>query len=256
MATRKRRAATGARAIHYTEHACVAHGTYSSENDRRADAGDQRRAAVRMLFGIEWLSDVHWICGATVNRRIPSSPDLAAAFTASQWSTNIANVTCTRCLKNYERDRARDRQTRRDRAEICACAWLVCCRDSGAPSPTTKARTAALLELERQAKRKLSLIRFDLGDDVLDEVSANRLVEKFEKRVAALDEDLRVALKPAIDEYTMAADLRREIDRMIERAGEHVVKVAASHGVLLSEATSHGSNRFIRRLSNVLLGGR
>lgn len=223
--TKKRARRDGA--IHYTEHACVALGVFR-RRDPRTLADFMSDGIETLLFGQQdALADLAecWTCRPP-GRDKPDGP---------RFSTSLARVTCGRCLTRYKRARERDGHTQRRRSAVRFRAWFACCRHAGAPSPMSVAATNDLLTRERALLRWRLIKTF--GDtsfrmsallDRSDGGIGAGLRNALERHVAALGDDDREALRPAIDEYTMAADLLVEVGGMFERARVCVAGVLAS----------------------------
>jgi hypothetical protein len=189
--------------LHFSHHACTVPNPYAGGDvNRRLDAyfggHSQINAANR--------PNHFWRCRALNGN--------------TQHTSVRENVTCKSCIRDLALRNGRRYPVVADSLATMQC-WAACCRFHGAPSPGQGGARAAkkVISMLEKREREQTAKTLAVAGVFYGLTSPHRfretMLETIEKQIPA---EYHEALRPAFDEWTMAADLADEMARMLDRA--------------------------------------
>lgn len=197
--------------VHFTHHACLQLGTHAFDPDRPIAS---RPSTEHWVFVASAYNGCHHLTMGSHRGR---------AIQQGVASCDRAQVTCARCLQDLARYGTGEQVAIREHT------WEKCCRHRGAAHPFSpavrdKREVDQLIEAAaREQDHALALARIAV---MKLEASTRELAEATSTR-----DQLRNAVRPAIDERTMACDLGHEIVAMLERARLAIAKLTPATAV-------------------------
>jgi hypothetical protein len=205
-----------AKVIHFTHHLCRtvdprAEHPYAGlsataderrEYERRFGAGEQPKWTSRCVFG-----------------------------KAPRFTVERKLVTCRSCLRTMGRPydvTGKDKDV--TDTTLVQRAWLLCCSKRDAPCPLSRAELAAAeVDRRRRSIEELTKLEIHLMVGATNGGIAEHLRAVASRVAIHLDDDIREAARPLINEWLIAADLAEVID---ERLASAKVLAAALRGSL------------------------
>ncbi len=233
--------------VHYTHHQCIAFGL-NELVPRPSPPGRRQERNPMDPDGNRWGAWVNAIekkyidafIDNPVIREYPGMGNLAdrphVSFCARRWlfkapnvTTEQSAVTCEDCIESVRENQTPTRHRTAkpqtiDNETLTFRAWLICCRELGAPSPFSGEDTARELELfERRPQLKLldsiatmvAVVTPWKRDDVVERISRldSNLRVAFDEAVAMED-----GLQSATGAMMFAFDLLEEAEKQIAHA--------------------------------------
>jgi hypothetical protein len=215
--SRAKKATAKPPAVHFTHHLCLERVEGLQPYHR---ACEDERLTGREYPGPRWKachdSRYRTTCFATKWSRVtcPKCPDAYVRHNKDCRSVRF-NLGAGKYEPQYKRIASNEMLT--------WVAWLACCRHVGVPSPRSPEQTADQLERMAigdrvDAVRRLVPLSIDAWQYKHDKYTLDEARAKLESQVAALDDELRAALTPAVNDLLVAYDIATEVERLLQHA--------------------------------------